>query len=226
MRSILWLLLLVAGCAPGKSVLSLSVSADPPLAHVSSLSVTVTETARMPARHASTTVAVDGSLPPQREVSLVLPADISGVVTVDVAALDGTQPLGSASKMVAVHPSEVMSADLTLAASAPVNGVNLGDACTRPCSMLLDSCSAGFPGTNVTFPDGYCSTICDSGQKMSNCTVAGGDCEYVQGLLMCLQRCHPSAGTGCRAGYDCCDGKGKTTTSGWCAPSNSDLCVP
>ena len=76
----------------------------------------------------------------------------------------------------------------------------------------------------VNFSSGYCTTVCDSGQKMGNCTAAGGDCEYVQGLSLCLNRCQPSSGMGCRTGYSCCDGHGQTNAAGWCAPPNSTVC--
>jgi hypothetical protein len=224
---------LLLACAPGRSVLTVSVNADPPLTSVTSLNATVLDVTHTPSRTANAMFAVNGPIPPKRSFSLVLPADISGMVTLTIDAVGTT---ASASQMVAVRPSEVVTVAVQLGGGGGGSGgrdgggggsdggsKNLGDACTTgPCSTLLDSCTVGVQ--DVMFTGGYCTIVCNSQQAMANCTGVGGDCEYVQGLYMCLQRCHPSAGMTCRTGYSCCTGTAVTTTSGWCAPSNSSAC--
>src|SRR5262249_36283595 len=154
--------LLAVGCAPGRSVLNVTVSADPPLSMVYGLDVTVLDPTHTPQRMAEAMVAVNGPIPPQRPFSLVLPADISGTVTVKV---DAVGVAASTSKMVEVRPSQVIDVMLDLGAARVAS---LGDACaTGPCSALLDSCTVGVG--SVTFSGGYCTTVCDSGQNMSNC---------------------------------------------------------
>jgi len=208
------------GCAPGHSVLTVNVGADPPLSSVTSLNVTVLDMSHSPSRTASTVVSVNGPIPPKQQFSLVLPADISGTVTVKIDAVGAT---ASASQTVAVRPSEVMTVEIDLGGGDDGGVKTVGDPCTvSPCSMLLESCTSEVQG--LPFPGSYCTTVCNSGQAMSNCTSVGGDCQYVQGLLLCLQRCHPSAGMMCRNGYSCCTGSGVTTSSGWCAPSSSSTC--
>jgi hypothetical protein len=225
MRPIPLLLLLAAaaaGCAPGRSVLTLAISADPPLASVDSLEIVVTDAAHSPPRSAVATVTVQAGLPPERTFSFVLPAEISGMVTVAVTAHGGGGALGTVSKQVAVAPSEVASASLSIGRGG---GSGLGAACNTPavCPAPLDSCTVGV--ADVDFSGGYCTTVCDSGQREANCTVAGGDCEDVAGLRLCLARCHPAAGMGCRDGYQCCAG-GAQAASGWCAPPTSNVCIP
>jgi hypothetical protein len=195
-------------------VITLEVSADPALPSVSQLDALVTDAAK---RTATTSAPVNASIPPALSLSLVLPADVSGAVTVELDALDKSgAPAARLMRVVQVHPSEVMSVAVSFGAAQP------GDACSAPCSTNLDSCTSMVG--QIAFPGGYCSTVCDSGQTMGNCTSAGGECQYVQGLFMCLARCHPAQGASCRSGYDCCDGSGRTQTSGWCAPSSSSLC--
>jgi hypothetical protein len=212
-----------SGCAPGRSVLTLEVTADPPLPAVASLELSVTDGSHSPARTAAASVTVDGGVPPMRSFSFVLPADVSGTVTVALTAHGSAGVLATASREVAVHPSEVATASFTLAAAAGA-GV-LGAACSAAssCQTPLDSCTAGV--ADVDFSDGYCTTVCNSGQAEANCTAAGGDCQDVGGLRLCLARCHPAQGMGCRSGYKCCDG-GAETQSGWCAPATSNVCIP
>ncbi len=214
-----------AGCAPGRSVLTLAISANPPLASVDSLEIAVTDAARSPARSTIASVTVQAGLPPERSFSFVLPAEVSGMVTVTVTAHGSGGVLGTVSKQVAIEPSEVARASLSIGGGGGGGGSGLGAACSTPaaCPAPLDSCTVGV--ADVDFSGGYCTTLCDSGQKEANCTAAGGDCQDVEGLRLCLARCHPAAGMGCRDGYQCCAG-GAQAASGWCAPPTSNVCIP
>jgi hypothetical protein len=219
---LLLLLVATAGCAPGRSVLTLDVTADPPLSAVDTLEVDVTDATRDSVRSAHASVTIGGaSLPPARRVSFVLPAEVSGNVAVAISAHGAGGTLGSASHQVSIHPSEVTDAEISIGGGG---AGSVGSACGRPsdCVKPLDSCTVMID--DVTFSGGYCTTVCNSGQAEANCKAAGGDCQDVSGLRICLMRCHPAQGMPCRDGYQCCDG-GAPSASGWCAPPTSNVCI-
>ena len=114
------LLVALAGCAPGKSIVTVTVDADAasPIGPVDHFVVTPSDDA---GHTAAVTVPVGATIPPAATFSLRFDATVKETVHVAVAAVDGSGvTLGSATGDVAVKPSATTTLALTLTAPAAV----------------------------------------------------------------------------------------------------------
>lgn len=109
--------------------------------------------------------------------------------------------------------------DLAAFVSDGGGGGRLGAACTTTstCAAIW-SCFSD----NNGWPNGFCSATCNPADP-TFCHL-DGDCQSVNGQSVCLPKCDPALGSGCRNGYACCDGQGTTNGPGNCAPSNTKFC--
>lgn len=101
--------------------------------------------------------------------------------------------------------------------------VSDGDAAAAgaPCSgACADELTCFTMAGSATLPDGLCSRTCAAG---TDCP-SGMQCGTIEGVMLCLPACDPSAGVGCRSGYSCCSNQLIATGPGACAPPSSNFC--
>lgn len=152
----------VAGCAPGKSVVTVVLDGDAaaPIGPIASLSVTPADGSG----HKDTiAIPVGATIPPAYTFSLRFDANVDTTIHVDVVALDGSgAAIGSAAGDVAVKPSTTARLPLTLAPLvAPPPGATLSFT-TQPMDALAKTTlapvrvavldAAGMPVTTTNVP--------------------------------------------------------------------------
>lgn len=99
--------------------------------------------------------------------------------------------------------------------------MSFGAACSGSClNGLTCFTMAGTPGNMAVLQDGLCSRTCAG---PSDCP-ADTLCGTVEGMMLCLSSCNPSATVGCRSGYSCCSDKAIVTGPGACGPTSSNFC--
>jgi hypothetical protein len=105
---------------------------------------------------------------------------------------------------------------------APGTG-GVGDACNSG-----NQCATGMCLNDIQsklFFGGYC-TIFDCNANGAVCPDGSACKDGGDGHQYCLKNCNPQLDImQCRQGYSCCSGPGPSGTMGWCAPSQSSLCL-
>lgn len=127
-RRILVLALALAGCADGKSTLTVTVTSDATVAGIDHFAVTVTEYTTPPRSVGPITVASSGAtIPPDQTFALVFDKDVHSVVDVSVVALDGSGgTLATGDSSAEVTPSEHEEVTVNLPGGGG-NDMSVGD---------------------------------------------------------------------------------------------------
>lgn len=99
----------------------------------------------------------------------------------------------------------------------------VGDSCDNGSQCATGMCLGDV--MSKLFFGGYC-TVFDCNADGAACP-EGSTCEPGgDGHMYCLKDCNPLLDImQCRTGYACCSGPGPTGMKGWCAPSQSSLCL-
>jgi hypothetical protein len=103
-----------------------------------------------------------------------------------------------------------------------------GQPCTDSCAPgpVLSrplSCFTQIGGKTV--PGGICTRTCTASAGAVACSdYPDSLCVTVENTDLCLPRCDPSMGRGCRTGFGCCMGGNVVTGPGACAPTQTNLC--
>src|SRR5207248_1502769 len=126
-RAALVVLALAAGCADGKSALTVHVTSDGTIGGIDHFAVTVAEVTTPPAMVGPLSVpASGGSIPPDQTFTLVFDSNVRATVEVSVDAVDaGGATLSSGNAMIAVSPSHHEDVTVTLP-SAGVGDMGAG----------------------------------------------------------------------------------------------------
>jgi len=104
-----------------------------------------------------------------------------------------------------------------------VAGGAVGDACSTGTDCATGQCIT--PDASKLYFGGYC-TVFDCDQKQQPCPTGSACKPGGDGRYYCLKDCDPMLNKQqCRTGYACCSGPGPTGNMGWCAPTDSSLCL-
>jgi hypothetical protein len=148
-----------AGCAPGKSIVTVTVGADAaaPIGPIAKLTVTPSDSA---GHKDSITVTVGASIPPAYIFSLRFDAAVKGSIHVAVVALDGAgKTIGGGAGDVAVKPSTTAQLAVTLTKVVPLpSGATLAFT-TQPADTLAKTTMAP---VRVSVLDGSGALVSDA----------------------------------------------------------------
>lgn len=113
-------LVIVAGCAPGKSIVTVALTADAgkPIGPIAKLTVTPSDSA---GHKDSISIDVGASIPPAYTFSLRFDAGVKGAIHVAIVALDASgKSIGSGAGDVTVAPSKTSQLAVTLTPVVPL----------------------------------------------------------------------------------------------------------
>lgn len=192
-RAALLAVALAAGCADGKSALTVHVTSDGAIGGIDHFAVTVAELTTPPAMVGPLTVAAPGgSIPPDQTFTLVFDSNVHATVDVSVSAVDASgATLSKGDAMIAVSPSQHEDVTVTLPSTGGGDmgaggggGSGGGDLAGVPDLLPEPGCPPNGDGGVAAVGDpctGTISQVCYSGAAGS-CGV--GNCR--PGVQYCL----------------------------------------
>ena len=150
------LVVALAGCAPGKSIVTVTLDADSPTAIIDHLTVMATDTNSHKSGSVGS-IAVGAAIPPAYTFSLRFDASVRSTVHLAITAVDGSgTAIGTAGGDVAVKPSATVHLGLTLTpVVAPPPGSTLAFM-AQPTDTLA---KATIPTVSVVVQDGNGATV-------------------------------------------------------------------